>query len=108
MVVSTRSFSEARDKLRTVMEEYRKKNYGQELPSRFAKEVTQAADLDKDGFLCVSEISQLLENIGAKDSLTPEEISTALEEMGDGSCEKGVPIENVVEYVKHNSKPGVA
>ena len=75
-------------------------SYGQELPSRFAKEVTKAADVDGDGFISVSEIEKLLENIGAKDSLSAEEIAEVMSEIGSSEGPKGVRIGDVVNYVK--------
>lgn len=103
-----RSFAGAREKLQTVMEDYRKKNYGQELPSRFAKEVTKAADLDGDGFISVSEVGTLLSNIGAQDSLTEAEIEEVMEDIGNKEGPKGVPVADVIDYVKKSSKHGVS
>jgi Ca2+-binding EF-hand superfamily protein len=88
--------------------EFFAESYGQELPSRFAKDVTKAADTDGDGFLSVEEIKKLLINIGAKDKLTPEEISAAMEEIGEMEGSKGVPIKDVVDYVKKSARPGVS
>ena len=81
-------------------------SYAQELPSRFAKDVTKAADTDGDGFLSVDEIKKLLFNIGAKDSLTPDEISAAMKEIGEMEGSKGVPVTAVRDYVKKSTKPG--
>jgi Ca2+-binding EF-hand superfamily protein len=85
-----------------------KQSYGQELPSRFAKEVTKAADTDGDGFISAKEVEKLLENIGAKDVLKHEEIEEVMSEIGNKQGEKGVPIQAVVDYVRKSSKPGVS
>lgn len=90
------------------MIKYNNQSYGQELPSRFAKEVTKAADTDGDGFISVSELEKLLENIGAKDVLKHEEIEDVLSEIGNNQGEKGVPIQAVVDYVRKSSKSGVS
>ncbi|CAB9510895.1 expressed unknown protein [Seminavis robusta] len=108
VVSSSRGFASAREKLQAVMEEYRKKNYPQELPSRFAKEVTAAADTDGDGFISVAEIEQLLENIGAKNVLTHEEIAELMDEVGSLEVPKGVPVEDAVALLKQVAKPGTA
>ena len=83
-------------------------SYGQELPSRFAKEVTKAADADGDGFISAAEIEQLLQNIGAQEALSKEEIHEVMEEMGSMEGPKGVPLQDVVNYVKKGAKPGVS
>jgi Ca2+-binding EF-hand superfamily protein len=70
--------------------------------------LTKAADTDGDGFISVSEVEKLLENIGAKDALTPDEIDDVMGEIGSKEGAKGVPIKSVVDYVKKSSKPGVA
>ena len=70
--------------------------------------MTKAADLDGDGFISVSEVEQLLGNIGAKDSLTAAEIEEVMDDMGEKEGPKGVPIQDVVHYVKKSSKPGVS
>jgi uncharacterized Fe-S center protein len=78
------------------------------LPSRFAKELTKAADLDGDGFISVAELEKLLQNIGAKDTLTADEINEVMGEMGNLEGPKGVAIQHVVDYVKKGAKPGVS
>ena len=83
-------------------------SYAQELPSRFAKEVTKAADVDGDGYISVSEVEKLLDNIGAKNSLSPDEITEVMNEIGSSEGPKGVPIQDVINYVKKSAKPGVA
>ena len=83
-------------------------SYSQELPSRFAKELTKAADLDGDGFISVTELEKLLKNIGAKDTLTAEEINEVMGEMGRKEGPKGVAIQDVVDYIKKAAKPGAS
>lgn len=61
-----------------------KSSYQNELPSRFVKELLQAADKNKDGFLEKHEFQHLLTNIGAKDKLSSEELDEiVVGAMGD-------------------------
>ncbi len=77
--ISTRTMST--DKIMEVFEAYRKTNYAQSLPSRMAKDLVAAADADSDGSLSKDEISAVLSNIGAGDTLGAEEIDAWIKEV---------------------------
>mmetsp|Transcript_34385 Transcript_34385/g.41509 ORF Transcript_34385/g.41509 Transcript_34385/m.41509 type:complete len:166 (+) Transcript_34385:145-642(+) len=98
---SSESFakSDAVKKLQDIIEDYRKENYTQTCLSRFKKELVGAADRDSDGYITQLEIGQLLENIGADELMTKEEISDVFTELGFGGDESktGIP---VVELMK--------
>ncbi|GAX27346.1 hypothetical protein FisN_23Lh079 [Fistulifera solaris] len=70
------------DKLRLVLTQYREKNYGQCLPSRFFKEMIRAAGVKHNGRISRSVLSRLLANIGATDSLSTVEIDEIFEAAG--------------------------
>lgn len=78
-------------------------SYAQELPSRFLKEVTAAADKDKDGYISIEETEKLLENIGAKGSLSTNEVNQIMDEIGSKEGDKGVPIKDIISYLKKPS-----
>ena len=76
------------------------KSYTQTLPSRFAKEVVSAADRNGDGVISVEEIEKLLENIGATDQLTHDEIDEILTEVGVTGDKREISNERVIELLK--------
>eukprot|EP00563_Minutocellus_polymorphus_P005716 CAMPEP_0181041960 /NCGR_PEP_ID=MMETSP1070-20121207/11887_1 /TAXON_ID=265543 /ORGANISM="Minutocellus polymorphus, Strain NH13" /LENGTH=119 /DNA_ID=CAMNT_0023120125 /DNA_START=133 /DNA_END=492 /DNA_ORIENTATION=+ len=71
------------EKLRGVIEDYRRENYVHELPSRCKKDVLAVADKNKDGRIPVEGIEMLLRNIGASDRMTRSDIETILSEEGE-------------------------
>jgi len=73
-------------KLRTVLEEYRKKNYAQCLPMRFKKELIRAAASKENAdHIAVEGMVRVLHNIGSQDHLSPSEIQQIFEEHGNGN-----------------------
>jgi len=81
-------------------------SFTRELPSRFAKEVCKAADVDGDGYISVHEVEKLLKNIGASDKMTASEIEEVMDDIGTKEGPKGVPLLAVVDYVKKSTTPG--
>lgn len=65
------------------------KSYTQTIPSRFVKEVLNAADENHDGYIEQSEFVHLLRNIGVQDQLTPGEIDEIMTEVchDTGDCD---------------------
>lgn len=57
-------------------------SYGQTLFPRFIKEMLVAADINHDGKISHSELSRLLQNIGAAEHLSSEDLQTLFEEYG--------------------------
>lgn len=49
-------------------------SYSQTIPRRFIKQVLSISDQNKDGMIQTAEFSKFLQNIGAGDKLTKEEI----------------------------------
>jgi len=84
---ATRSLSTnatiAVEKLRSAVEEYRKTNYAQELPSRCKKDIIKAADVDCTGQLRLEQLEMILSNIGASASISRNEIKTIFSEAGE-------------------------
>ena len=75
-------------KVQEAFEAYRQSNFSQTLSSRFAKQVVDAADTDKDGVLTKDEIVAVMKNIDAFEPfLTNADIELFLTESAgaDGS-----------------------
>jgi hypothetical protein len=72
-------------------------SYQNELPSRFVKELLQAADENKDGFLEKHEFQHLLANIGAKDELSSEDLDEiVVEALGEDPQENPkIPMDRI-------------
>ena len=72
-------------------------SFQQTIPTRFVKEIVKAADKNHDGFLEKHEFQQFLENIGAKDALTSEELDEIIQEaLGDDpKANPKIPIDRV-------------
>mmetsp|Transcript_3654 Transcript_3654/g.8286 ORF Transcript_3654/g.8286 Transcript_3654/m.8286 type:complete len:128 (+) Transcript_3654:120-503(+) len=75
----------ALEKLKEVIDEYRRENYTHELPSRCKKELLAVADTNHDGNIPLEGIEMLLKNIGASDRISRNEIETILCE--EGQCD---------------------
>ena len=56
--------------------------------------------MDKDGFVSVEESEKLLDNIGAKDSLTRDEVMQIMDDIGNKNGDKGVPVKDLIKYLK--------
>lgn len=81
--------SRATEKLYDILEEYRRQNYRQTLPSRFVKELLKYTDENKDGLWSQEEFKSFLKNIGAGDKLTQEEVSDIMQHVsGDGTSDE--------------------
>jgi len=89
------SSMECLNKLRTILSEYRKEHYRQEIPSRFSKEIINAVDKDKSGMIKGAEIEQLLKNIDAEHKMSQEEIHQVLIELGVSDPSKGIAVSKV-------------
>jgi len=90
-----------------ILVEYRKANYAQTLYSRFVKDIVAAADADGDGFITADEIRGILDNIGASDQMTVEEIEIVLVEAGADEDAHQIPVERVVEIMMEDRGPSV-
>mmetsp|Transcript_28146 Transcript_28146/g.43140 ORF Transcript_28146/g.43140 Transcript_28146/m.43140 type:complete len:174 (+) Transcript_28146:140-661(+) len=96
----------ALEKLRKVLEEYRKANFSQTLPSRSTKQILEALDEDKDGFVTSTELQHFLENINASEEVSPEELDEIVTKLDSGS-HKGISIQDIMErYKKQGHKAG--
>ncbi len=94
------SLSPSRQKLITILHDYKLKNYSQSVPSRFIKAVISALDANHDELITFDEYQTLLRNIGAEGKLSEEEMWEVFEEIGviekEGS-EKVIPVQTLVE-----------
>jgi hypothetical protein len=57
-------------------------SYSQEIPSRFKKDIVHAAK-DKNGAIEMEALKRVLVNIGASNSLSPVELCTIFDEVGE-------------------------
>eukprot|EP00978_Attheya_sp_CCMP212_P001266 scaffold2617_cov42-Attheya_sp.AAC.3 len=98
------ALSPGRKKLFTVLNEYRKTNYTQTLPSRFLKEVLAATDSNKDGLITVEELEQLLNRINASDKMSQDDLNDIFAELGVDNAtadhEKAIPVKTIVAQWK--------
>ncbi|KAL3810390.1 hypothetical protein ACHAXA_004166 [Cyclostephanos tholiformis] len=73
------------DKLCNILEEYRARNYSQEFPRRFQKEIVHAASVDSGRRAVSAEgIELVLQNIGMGHRMSRSEIDDIISEVG--SC----------------------
>ncbi|GAX15082.1 hypothetical protein FisN_12Lh220 [Fistulifera solaris] len=79
--------SDAVEKLRSVLEEYRLQNYAQELPGRFKKDIVRAATVENTDRIAVGGMERVLSNIGATNKISSTEINTIFQELGNGTGE---------------------
>ena len=76
-------------RLKGVLEEYRREHFSRELPSRFRKEVVRAME-GPDKQVAVDSLNIVLINIGRQEAcLSEKELAQILQEIGsDGSTRK--------------------
>jgi Ca2+-binding EF-hand superfamily protein len=65
-------------------------SYTQELPSRFKKDIVRAASQDRESIIALQDVQRVLQNIGADNRLTSEEIRSIFQEIGNKSGEMTV------------------
>lgn len=101
MLLSTKTVN-AVQKLRSAVEQYRIQNFSEELPSRCKKEIIYAADAEshRSGKITTTGLEKILENIGASQKISREEIEIIIDELGDSSIsEHGIPIEKMLQIL---------
>lgn len=62
-------------------------SYTRELPGRFKKDIVKAAQVPNTGNIAMDSLNRLLVNIGAKDAMTALEMRTIFQELGNASGE---------------------
>eukprot|EP00978_Attheya_sp_CCMP212_P002915 scaffold6007_cov47-Attheya_sp.AAC.2 len=89
-------------KLQDIFEQYRIENYAQEIPSRFRKEICQAAT-SRDGQVASDGLFRVINNIGASDRVTKEELETVCDELGDTSPNHthAMPVNKMMEILQN-------
>jgi hypothetical protein len=77
-------------------------SYAQTIPSRFRKEICQAAT-SRDGQIASDSLFRVLYNIGAADRVTKEELETVCEELGDTSPNHtpAMPVDKMMEILQN-------
>lgn len=83
----------AAEKLSTILEEYRRKNYTQTVPMRFKKDLVVAAVDKQTNKISVDDMRRVLHNIGADDRIHKDEIKLIWEELG---YKDGIPAEDAI------------
>mmetsp|Transcript_1756 Transcript_1756/g.2577 ORF Transcript_1756/g.2577 Transcript_1756/m.2577 type:complete len:113 (+) Transcript_1756:116-454(+) len=79
---------DALQKLQLVMHEYRLRNYAQETPRRFKREILAAAR-DSENRVGFEGMQRVLNNIGAGQKLSEEELRTVFMELGENGVISG-------------------
>jgi hypothetical protein len=77
-------------------------SFSQTLFSRFLKEMIHATDANHDGYISRSELSKLLDNIGAKGKLLDSEVQEIMDELGQMDEEQQellIHIENLEDTI---------
>lgn len=89
---------EAVCKLKAALEDYRVKNYQQEIPSRFKKDMVGQCNVSSPN--AVESIENLLQNIGVfgKD-VTHDDVQCIVNEMGGESQEKTVRADTIISKI---------
>mmetsp|Transcript_39670 Transcript_39670/g.45191 ORF Transcript_39670/g.45191 Transcript_39670/m.45191 type:complete len:111 (+) Transcript_39670:68-400(+) len=75
-------------KLKEVMQEYRLEHYSQETPRRFKREIVAAAKNSED-HIVIESMERVLNNIGASQKLSREELNTVFTELGENGVISG-------------------
>ena len=73
-------------------------SYGQTLFSRYIKEMVCAMDINDDKMISRNELAYLLQSIGVND-ITSEDISTIMEQFGEGKPEKQIHVQDVEDLI---------
>lgn len=85
------------EKIRCVLDEYRREHFSMELPSRFRKEVVKALQ-GPDNLIKIDNLNVILTNIGRQDAcLSAEEMNILLE--ASGSSDRCVSVEKILQLM---------
>mmetsp|Transcript_32930 Transcript_32930/g.79676 ORF Transcript_32930/g.79676 Transcript_32930/m.79676 type:complete len:139 (+) Transcript_32930:338-754(+) len=92
--------SQSLSRLNEILEDYRASHYAQELPKRFRKDIVNVASKGSassqlissspGGIVSAAGIEQVLNNIGAGDQMSHDEIETMLREIGSDGMNSSV------------------
>jgi len=91
--------SDALNKFRGAVEDYRIQHYQQELPSRCKKEVLKAATQDNDGLITIEGIETLLVNIGAEKKVSRSDVEIILSEIGQSGSNRTIRMDEMLQVL---------
>ena len=92
-------------KLFSIMDEYKSRNYTQTVPARFIKDIRKATDLNGDNEITMDEMRHMLRNIEASDKLSDDELKVLFNEVGvDLDGERVIHVEDMIKAWKEHSK----
>lgn len=77
-------------------------SFSEELPSRCKKEIIRAADATSHsgGRITMTGLEKILQNIGASQAVSKEEIEFIIDELGENSnSEHSIPIEKMLQIL---------
>lgn len=100
--VSIRSFSscEPAQRLKSIFEDYRQKNYSRETPSRFKKEIIKALADPTTSTIEIDSLNQILVNIGRpQDKLSEADLSLLLAEAGVEETQRSIPVDKIIQLM---------
>jgi Ca2+-binding EF-hand superfamily protein len=96
--------SGVRQKFFAIMDEYKMRNYAQTVPSRFIKDMRKATDVNGDNEITMSEMKNMLKNIGADDKISDDELKSLFDEVGaDLNGERVIHVDDMVKVWKEHS-----
>jgi Ca2+-binding EF-hand superfamily protein len=80
------------------------RNYAQTVPSRFIKDMRKATDVNGDNEITMSEMKNMLKNIGADDKISDDELKSLFDEVGaDLNGERVIHVDDMVKVWKEHS-----
>lgn len=94
----TTACSDALNKFRAAVEDYRVENYKQELPSRCKKDVLNAAK-GRDDFVTIDGIETLLANIGAEKKVSRKDVEIIFSEVGESNSSPTIHIDQMMRIL---------
>jgi len=89
-------------KLYNAFETYRRENYSRDLQSRFRKDIEDAVDADHDGLFTVQEVLNVLNNIGARDCLSSEQLHQMFGELSPLAETEHIPVDSLNNLLRGN------
>jgi len=85
-------------KIRSVLEEYRRQHFSRELPSRFKKEMVKAMTTPETSVIHVDTLNLILKNIGRDDArLSEDELALLLQEVG--ATDRNVSVDKILQLM---------
>jgi len=96
----TTACSNALNKFRGAIEDYRVAHYKQEMPSRCRKDVIKAAAKGRDGVITIDGIEKMLVNICAEDKVSRKDVKIILSEIGGSKPNHKIHVDQMMMFLR--------